>query len=60
MMHIITHHTVGLNAPVCQQHFGAYAIDEADSLCAICNGSCRNNRSDRHTMRILGSDVSWC
>lgn len=37
-----------------QQIFSLYALDKPASLCAICNGTCCNKHSDRHTMRIHG------
>ena len=39
---------------VSQQMLGADSIDQCDSLCAICNGTCCNNDSDRQTIRIHG------
>jgi hypothetical protein len=33
---------------------GGKTVNQTDSLCAICNGTCRNHRSDRQTMRIHG------
>ena len=34
--------------------FSTQSFDEAASLCAIRNGTCSSNHSDRHTMRIHG------
>ena len=45
---------IGIVPPIGKQHFRCYAVNQRGSLRAICNGTCRNNRSDRHTMRIHG------
>ena len=39
---------------ICQKIFGIYSFDKPVSLRAICNGTCCNKHSDRHTMRIHG------
>ena len=48
------HDRIGVISPVRQQGVGVYALDQDTSLAAIRGGTCCNNRSDRHTMRIHG------
>lgn len=46
-------------ALISQQILCRYPFDELASLRAICNGTCRDKYSDRHTMRIHGQ-VQFC
>ena len=39
---------------ICQKVLGIYSLDKFASLRTICNGTCCNKHSDRHTMRIHG------
>lgn len=39
---------------VCQKILSVYSFDKPASLRTICNGTCCNKHSDRHTMRIHG------
>ena len=45
---------VGIMSPIRQQCSGIHPLDQDVSLAAIRRGTCRNNRSERQTMRIHG------
>ena len=44
----------GIVAFIGEKMAGGKPLGQWTSLCAICDGTCRNNDSERHTMRIHG------
>lgn len=46
--------SVGIVCLIGQQHFRRYAVNQGNGLGAIRDGTCRNNRSERHTLPIHG------